>query len=241
MPVTLRSRYPDEPPEARSAPGLLLSNDLLRRGVNVGLDWLFPPRCAGCGKVDTPWCSSCQYEIDQIPYPAPQLLDISSPLVAIAATGQHVDKLQAAIWSLKYEDARDLAVIVGQRLGDCLARLDWTIDMIVPVPLYTSRLHERGYNQSQLIGAQVARMQALPMLPQAITRQTETRSQVRLNMRERQQNMENAFIADGLLVRGKTILLIDDVYTTGATLGACALAALDAGAVAVYGLIVTMA
>jgi ComF family protein len=117
--------------------------------------------------------------------------------------------------------------------------LNWTIDMIVPVPMHTTRLRERGYNQAQLLGEHAAQQLAIPCVPEAVQRLRHTQSQVNLNAQERQANMQDAFEANPQLVSGQTILLIDDVYTTGATLAACAQTALDAGATAVYGLTVT--
>jgi len=126
----------------------------------------------------------------------------------------------------------------------------WQFDTIIPVPLHTHRLKERGYNQSELLAAIVADETMIPMVTVAVERTRLTRSQVGLSATERRRNLVDAFIAhpdlDAFiahpdLVTGKSILLIDDVYTTGATLGACAQALFDAGALSVYGLTVTAA
>jgi competence protein ComFC len=122
-----------------------------------------------------------------------------------------------------------------------LIKQNWTIDIIVPVPLHMSRLAERGYNQAQLLSEVLAKEAALPCSPEAVSRQRNTQSQVTLNAMERQINLQDAFQAHPQLVSNKNILLIDDVYTTGATLSACAQAILEAGALAVYGLTVTVA
>jgi ComF family protein len=228
-------------PEAQPTTGLLLSNGLLRRGLTHVLDLLFPPRCAGCDKVDVIWCAACQSELDALPFPPPRLLEPDSPLAAAAATGLHDGKLQKAIWALKFENSRTLAAPLGQRLGKHLQTLDWTIDMIVPVPLNAKRLRQRGYNQSELMAQSIVSQSPILLMPQAIERSIDTRSQVGLNMRERKENMKGVFRADPQTVADKTILLIDDVYTTGATIEACAQASLDAGAAAVYALTVSMA
>ena len=240
MTAPLRSTQPDTPQEAQIQPGLLLSNRL-RNLFDLGLDLLFPPRCAGCNRVDTVWCATCQAEIDLVDFPAPTSPGTESALDFIAATGPHKGKLQQAIWSLKFENERKLAAILAQRLNNRLNTLNWTIDMVVGVPLHTNRLQERGYNQSQLMAQELASLQGLPIVTDAIIRRIDTRSQVGLDAVQRQENMQNAFVARQDLVHDKTILLIDDVYTTGATLKACAAAALDAGAAAVYGLTLTMA
>jgi ComF family protein len=113
--------------------------------------------------------------------------------------------------------------------------------MVVPVPLHMARLAERGYNQAQLVAEYLASHAGLRCEPTALLRQRSTRSQVELGAVERLANLANAFRGDPALLSNQTILLIDDVYTTGATLSNCAQAALDAGAKAVYGLTVTAA
>ncbi len=224
-------------PEAQPKTGLLLS----KRLGSIILDLIFPPRCAGCGKVDRYWCDNCQQMINEIPIPVVHDFPTDSPLTAVATTGVHEDKLQTAIWALKFENGRRLAEPLGLRLAQRLGTLDWTIDMLVPVPLHTERLRERGYNQSQLLGEYMALHGNIPLKEQAIQRSVATRSQVGLNAEERQANMEAAFTADPQIVSGQSLLLIDDVFTTGATLVACAQAARAAGAAQVYGLTITQA
>ncbi|HLU09683.1 MAG TPA: ComF family protein [Oceanobacillus sp.] len=224
-----------ESAEARN--GLLLSST--QRLWNVALDLLFPPRCVGCGRVDYVWCERCQAEINAIPFQTD--INTLEPLTASAATGIHEGKLREAVQALKYENVRAIASPLGERLSNCLAQLKWTIDIIVPVPLHMSRLKERGYNQAQVLGAHVANRHSIPLVPDAITRWRSTNSQVGLTAAERKLNVEGAFTANRERVNQRTILLIDDVFTTGSTLKACAQAALDAGAAAAYSLTVTVA
>jgi competence protein ComFC len=210
----------------------------LGRLAHFALDLLFPPRCAGCGRVDTVWCLSCQRELDSVPY----LTDVTAlePLTAVAATGHHAGKLREAVHALKYENVPNLSIPLGERLAASVIQLQWPIDMVISVPLHTSRRKQRGYNQSQLLSEVVASIIGKPYWPDAIERQRDTRSQVGLNRQQRQANMANAFTADSN-ISGYIALLIDDVYTTGATLSGCAAALMAAGANAVYGLTVTAA
>jgi ComF family protein len=159
----------------------------------------------------------------------------------MASTGVHESKIQQAIWSLKYENGRPLAEPLGERLAQHLMHLEWVIDQIVPVPMHAHRQAERGYNQAQLLAEQLALHVALPCVPTALRRWRFTPSQVGLGRDERLANVKDAFAAEENLVKGQTILLIDDVYTTGATLSACAEALLAVGAAAVYGLTVSAA
>ncbi|MDX2140124.1 MAG: ComF family protein [Chloroflexota bacterium] len=199
---------------------------------------VFPPRCAGCGRVDTDWCHRCQQETAHN-LPILNLHHLSG-LDGCAASGRHEGKLQDAVQALKYENARSLAHPFALRLRDCLLTLSWTFDTIIPVPIGTARLKERGYNQAGLIAAALAQEVGVATHPHYIWRDRETRSQVGLNAAERHENVEGAFRADPALA-GRSVLLVDDVYTTGATLAACAEAVRTAGALQVYALTVTAA
>ena len=203
------------------------------------LDLLFPPRCAGCGRVDTPWCDRCQARLlrvplDTIPRPAPP------PLQGIITTGRHTGQLQRLVHALKYDNARVIAQPLGARLAARLEQQHWQIDVVAAVPLHVHRLQERGYNQAKLVSQQVAELLGKPDVSNAIHRDHDTRSQVGLNRAQRQQNVADAFRAEPV-VAGQHILLIDDVFTTGATLQACAQALVDSGAAAVFGLTITAA
>ena len=225
--------------EARPRFGLLASSGPGIRLLTAGLDLIFPPRCAGCGRVDARWCDRCQRDLEQVACLARER--IVDGLDGAATTGVHEGVLQTAIHALKYENVPELAQTLAARMEQVIVQLDWQIDMIAPVPLHTTRLEERGYNQSQLIGDQLARRLNSMCLPEALERSRNTPSQVGLNAQERKMNVSDAFHALPELVSGRHILLVDDVLTTGATLQACAEAARAAGAAAVYGLTVSTA
>jgi ComF family protein len=224
--------------QAQASAGLFSSATFIRIR-NAGIDLLFPPRCAGCGRVDARWCFQCQNELNSLALNLlrPRL----PPLRGSAATGIHEGKLQQAVHALKYNDTQALAAPLGARLIAAVRTLNWSFDTIVPVPLHTSRQKERGYNQSQLLGAYMAQVLSIPCYPSALLRWRNTPPQVGLNREQRQANVYGAFRADPALVAHRSVLLLDDVYTTGATLQDCARAALEAGADAVYSLTVTAA
>lgn len=225
--------------EAQEVAGLLAYNRLLRRLLHTAFDLIFPPRCSGCGRVDTMWCINCQNEL--VNTPLTTRLRHAPMLEVIASTGLHSGKLQSAVHALKYDGVRPLADVLAQRLALCLWELEWTFDILVPVPLHTTRFQERGYNQSQEISAALATCLRIPSIPDALHRIRDTGSQVGLNKQQRLTNVADAFRADPTLVQNQTILLIDDVFTTGATLVACAEALRHAGALHIFGLTVTTA
>jgi ComF family protein len=114
--------------------------------------------------------------------------------------------------------------------------LGWNVDLIVPIPLGRERMKERGYNQADLLARPLALATGRPYSTQAVRRERETATQVGLGVKERRENVSGAFRGDRRLVSGRTVLVVDDVATTGATISACANALTAAGAIGVYGL-----
>jgi len=210
----------------------------LRPLITLAVDILFPPRCHHCGRVDTHWCEDCQDSLEK--RPCTPLTRFIEGLDGIVASGYHDGILQSAIHAFKYDDLISLSPFLVNRLSKSLKSQDWTINTIIPVPLHTSRQQKRGYNQSIVLGEQLAQLEGIPLATDALIRHQETRPQVGLNRRERMANVAEAFIAKQD-VAGKTILLLDDVCTTGSTLVACANAARLAGATAIYALTLTFA
>ena len=220
-----------------------------------GLDWLFPPRCGGCGKVGSRWCDDCQGKVPTLagalcekcgmPVAHSGLCDQCRanlpPFCALRAWAAFESPVRQALHKLKYR--RDMG------LGDALAvplamfadSLNWPFDLVVPVPLGRKRLQERGYNQVDLIARPLSLALGLDYRPGALERKRETVSQVGLSAVERRDNMQNAFSADASVVRGKTVLVMDDVATTGSTLSSCTEALLQAGAKDVFALTVARA
>ncbi|MEP9354004.1 ComF family protein [Xanthobacter sp. KR7-65] len=140
------------------------------------------------------------------------------------------------VHKLKYADRLDLAApmarLMAQAGGDILA----SAGVVVPVPLHPVRLWRRRFNQAALLGGHVARAAGRPHRPDLLLRRRRTSSQTALGKAERRANVAGAFEVSrsaALAVEGRRILLVDDVYTTGATLDACAQALRRAGAAGV--------
>ncbi len=211
------------------------------------LDLLYPPRCAGCGRMGELLCAACQARIKSPPAPAcsrcgrPGMDDIACP--TCLATPSHLDRIAAAaifapplreaIHHLKYENGRVLAGPLAALLVAAWPRVGSPADLIVPVPLHRSRQRERGYNQSALLAHALGQAVGLPVDEKALVRSRATRQQVGLGRAERAQNVAGAFACLGNRT-GQRIVLIDDVCTTGSTLEACAEALRNAGAISVW-------
>ena len=228
--------------EARTRSGLFSSNrwphfvDWQTLGQSI-LDLIFPPTCVNCGRVDTTWCYACLAELEQVPISIIQgELDL---IEAIIGTGWHTGILQHAVQALKYQNARSLAQPLAQRLSIGMTQQEWPIDILIPVPLHSLRLQNRGYNQAKLIAEALSAQADIPVVD-ALQRERNTPSQVGLNRTERLANVEGAFVAT-VPSNTKSALIIDDVRTTGATLTACAKALKHAGVPIVYAATITVA
>ncbi len=144
--------------------------------------------------------------------------------------------IRQVLHRLKYRRNLSLGDTLAQAMAQDVRKLNWPIDIVVPIPLSDKRRKERGYNQVALVAMPLADSLKWLYKPQALKRVRETRSQVGLSLEERRVNVTNAFQADAGLVRDKSVLLMDDVATTGATLSAAASALSVAGAKKVYAL-----
>jgi ComF family protein len=226
-------------PQARSNTGLVFFTEI-RRLFNVCIDLIFPPCCAGCGRVDFVWCEQCQLALESLPVQSVKN-SVLPRIEFVASTGQHHGILQKAVQGLKYRNVKLLGEELGNRLAECTQMQDWTIDIMIPVPLHADRLKERGYNQAQVLCEYAAAQLEIPCVPDALQRKVYSKSQVGLSAHERKTNVVDVFSANPDLVFDRSIIIVDDVCTTGSTLSACAQVLLDAGARRVYGLTVTAA
>jgi len=144
--------------------------------------------------------------------------------------GEYAGALRRLIHLLKYRGVRTLAEPFGRWLAHALP-LDERVDLVVPVPLHWWRRYWRGYNQAEILAKEIARRTGLLYSGDALRRVRSTPPQAQMTLSQRRKNVTAAFaVPDAEVVRGKTILLLDDVLTTGATLGACAKALKKAGA-----------
>lgn len=218
----------------------------------IALDLFFPPWCLGCGREGDFICSACRQSLPTLPasvcprcgHPQP-----GGELCPACAVPSGIDGLRApyvfqgvvrqAVHELKYRNLRTLATPLAMLLRDALAARPVPGDVLVPVPLHQRRLRERGYNQSGLLARELGNLTGMPAVEGCLLRRRYTSPQARTaSAAERQQHMAGAFACRDARLRGRRVILLDDVATSGATLDAAAAALKAAGATSVWGLVV---
>ena len=202
------------------------------------LDALYPPdiACALCGCEtllgEDRLCDACRITLS----PAPALV-CPPQLDGIIAAYRYAGAARNGIRALKYQSQARLAPFFANAL---VIPPEWRIDCVVPVPLHPLKRWLRSYNQSELLAEELCARLKIPLQSSLLRRTRFTKSQTTLNGFERARNVSQAFSALPA-VRGKSVLLIDDVTTTHSTLLACAIALRAAGAARVYAACATAA
>jgi ComF family protein len=202
------------------------------------LDLLFPPACVHCGRGGHWLCPECLAAIA----PAEPALRAPEPLAGLWVAGTYEDPLRLAIQQLKYEGKRRLAEPLGRVLAGTFQRHVRERSLpaaVLPVPLHPQRQAERGYNQAALLARALCRLEGLKLVEDVLRRTRDTPQQARMSAAQRRANVSGAFLcpAPGPAIINQRLLVIDDVCTTGSTLGACAEALLAAGAREVWALV----
>ena len=150
--------------------------------------------------------------------------------------------VQNALHTLKYRrNITGFGDALAFQMVEFVRSLRWGFNLVIPVPLARNRLKERGYNQVALVARPLTYELELEYAPGALQKVRETRSQVGLNVSQRRENVADAYQADPSVVKRKSILLMDDVATTGSTILASTAALQSAGALEVYVLTIARA
>ncbi|MBF5046585.1 ComF family protein [Aggregicoccus sp. 17bor-14] len=215
------------------------------------LDLLYPPSCLGCARVlpaDGFFCEPCDLAVERTP-PAhcPRCAEpgrfesadgtcarctrSAPPFARAWAPFAHAGPVARAIQRFKYEDHPELAPGLARLLaGEAQSFLAQAPRLIVALPLHAARFRERRYDQAGLLAAELARATGRSLRLDVLARTRPTRRQVGLSEAERALNVEGVFEAVGPALAGADVLLVDDVFTTGATTRAATAALRSGGA-----------
>ncbi len=237
--------------------------DTLRTAGRTALDLVYPPCCVlcraripddrpvvcdDCGSgllsIDAPYCERCGHPLDAPLATCPACPGRTFYFDGAFSGFQFNRPLQDLIHQLKYRNRPG----IGRYLGSLLAkRVEGEpgiphITAVVPVPLHPLRNRERGYNQSAHIARGISDETGIPLLENVLVRNLNTPTQTSLSPEARMANVEGVFEAGRVeAVRGATVSLVDDIFTTGATVNSCARTLLQAGAGRVFVLTIARA
>jgi ComF family protein len=223
----------------------------LTRLTKSGIDLLFPPRCVICNKFSEFICETCA---DLLPRALPPRCSVcweptisptrcqrclNEPRSFIAARSSFIyrDRARTIVHTFKYSYVSALARPMASLMAEALVENFPRTAVLVPVPLSTRRERVRGYNQAKLLASELNRITGHPLGEKALVRVRSTSPQVRQDAVSRHANMRGAFKArEAILPAGASVVLIDDVITSGATVEACAQALREIGISDVFAL-----
>jgi len=209
------------------------------------IDLIYPPFCCYCGKIGYEICPECYTKIEitsnhkiclicggiiETGINCSNCKKLHPSFEQARSWGIYVGVLKQIVQKIKYKRGFGIIEYITKPLIHFIKNWNISVDMIVPIPLAKKREIARGYNQSFLIAKPISEYFNIPLNEHALIRSRDTKSQVGLNYEERKINMKNAFRAEKSICNDKSILLIDDIITTGSTLNESAKALKLAGA-----------
>jgi ComF family protein len=201
------------------------------------LSLLFPRLCYGCGnhlmRNENLICTECYVIIPRTGYhtekgnPVEQLFWGRCLIEKASAFSfyNRGSRIRTLIHNLKYKGIQEIGIELGRIYAVSLQTSGFTsdIDIIIPVPLHPAKKRKRGFNQSESISCGIAGVTGLPIDVKSVIRATPSATQTRRSRYDRWTNVEGIFsVADEDALRGKHVLLVDDVITTGSTIESCA-------------------
>ena len=223
--------------------------------MNFLIELLFPRRCPVCDKpVDKMGryiCLKCRKKVQYVKSPlclkcGKSVKDETQEFCEDCRNSNHIfdrgralyeyDSMKEAIYRFKYRGRKEYADFFGKELAEKLGEeiKGFKADAIVPVPLHKEREKKRGYNQAALVARSLGKELHIPVNENLIYRKKATLAQKNLKGKERQNNLKNAFKIGQNDVKLKTIIVVDDIYTTGATMDEVSMCLKSAGIQKVY-------
>lgn len=209
-----------------------ISKDCMCLECRQKVEYIEEPRCKKCGKP-------IRYEEQEYCHDCTQHIFYYEQGMSIWL---HKGPVRWSVYQFKYHNRRIFAEFYTEEwwriYGNKL--MEWSIDVIIPVPLHRKRRRRRGYNQSEILAKELGKRCNIPVDTNSVIRTVNTRPQKELNNKERQKNLRSAFDVTKYWKNAKNVLLIDDIYTTGNTIDSIARLLKQKGAEKVYFLTISI-
>ena len=237
--------------------GIIIREQIIR--------FFWPEICPFCGKASVVGiCSACKKKLEHLKIDDPRCMKCGKPVRYFrqeycydcehthhyydrgVALWIHKEPVSQSIYRFKFHNQRGFAKYYAEevevRLKKDIQR--WNPDFIIPIPLYSGKMRKRGFNQAEVFAKELEKFLGIPVYGEILTRTKHTKPQKILGSKERKNNLQGAFVVEdakrATLLSGKTVLLIDDIYTTGSTIDAAAETLKRAGAEKVYYLTISI-
>ncbi|MCI8708428.1 MAG: ComF family protein [Dorea sp.] len=228
------------------------------------LKLFWPEVCPFCGKVSAQGiCGECRKKTDRLKVREPKCMKCGKPVKDAeqeycrdcldarheydrgAALWVHKPPVNTSVYQFKFHNRRSFGSFYAKEMaaeyGEALA--GWGIDIIIPVPLYPGKYKKRGYNQAAVLARELGKVLDIPVEERLIKRIRETAPQKNLTPRKRRQNLNGAFSVEKrrrVFLKSRSVLLTDDIYTTGSTVDEAAKTLKKAGAEKVFYLAISI-
>ncbi len=227
---------------------------IIKKLPEILLGLVFPPICPVCGDIapagrdicpecagrlcyaDEPYCMKCGKPVEEYEEYCSDCAERGHVYDEGRAVFVYDEYMSKSIYRFKYNGKREFASFYGRVMAERLGRKieSWNADVIVPVPVHKSKMKTRGYNQAGLIAKELSKRCRIPVCSDLVSRKRATAVQKELGAASRQNNLKKAFNVTPNVVKYKTVLIVDDIYTTGATVDALAGCLKGAGIEKVY-------
>ena len=227
--------------------------------LSAALDLIYPRQCSSCGNtvvqsgahlcwdclaksefISDPYCSLCGDPVDGAVhhrYICGWCLETKPAFTNARSAVRFRGSMKSALLTFKYRHSPFLGRDLGALLAACcnVHYHDISFDCVTGVPLYSAKMRHRSYNQANVLAKHFSVETSIPFEPRCLVRIRHTQTQTKLNARQRKVNVHNAFeVQMPNWIKGRRILLVDDVMTTGATVNECAVVLMKAGALSVH-------
>jgi ComF family protein len=207
----------------------------LKEGLRPIMDLVYPPRCPSCGASTAnhgALCLDCWSELE-FPVAEASAAEEGALHSGITAATVYNDMSRSLILKFKHGGKLALAPLLGKMIASRIHNEEGVTPLIIPVPLHRTRIWERGFNQAAMLAREIAKAGKGELLVDGLLRQKRTQSLGNLSSEKRREIVRGAIVARPKahsIIKGRTVILVDDVLTSGATSDACVEALLAAGA-----------